>query len=335
MTPRVGFDHYTIAHRDLDATETLDFAQTHGLDGVQFLDPSEIDRELDRGRLAAFRQQADDMGLYLEVGLPSPNPIRRSREVGRSVSAREHADDLASQLDAVVALGCRYARVYVGDRHDRFRADLPWGFQLDATFEVLSLLSPGLMQREIRLAVETHADLTVPEMASLLERLDPRAFGVTMDTGNLLMRLENPLEAAARLAPWVLGTHIKDAVLAFTPRGLCWQARPVGSGILPIPDLLALLIQANPHLHLTIELHPRTYDLPIFDRKWLAFFPSLTPDALASVVRLATLCEEQYAQGTLPRPEAVERIPWASRDLDWLASSLGYLRSVAPTLARL
>ena len=143
------------------------------------------------------------------------------------------------------------------------------------------------------------------------------------------------IETVTRLAPRVLCTHIKDAVLAFTPRGLCWQARPVGSGILPMTDILAVLIQARPGLPLTIELHPRTYDLPIFDRKWLAFFPGLTPASLAAVVRLAALCEGRYAQGTLPRPEDVETIPWANRDLDWLASSLGYLRSVVPALARL
>ena len=37
--------------------------------------------------------------------------------------------------------------------------------------------------------------------------------------------------------------------------------------------------------------------------------------------------------GDLPRPEEVEVIPWATRDLDWLASSLGYLRGGAYALA--
>jgi hypothetical protein len=156
---------------------------------------------------------------------------------------------------------------------------------------------------------------------------------VTLDTGNLVMRLDDPLELATRLAPRVIGTHVKDAVLAFTPRGLCWQARPVGSGILPLADILAAVISANPSTTLSIELHPRTYDLPIFDRKWLAYFPDLRPESLAAVVRLAALAEERYANGSLPRPETVEAIPWADRDLDWLASSLGFLRSVVPTLA--
>lgn len=335
MSIRVGFDHYTISHRGLTPEQTLEFARTHGMDGVQFLEPSVIDGRLDTQRLIGFGRRAEAMGLYLEVGLSSPNPARRSREQGHSISAGDLVRLLGSELEGVAALGCRHARVYVGDRHDRFRCDVSWPAQVEATLEVLTLLTPRLLDLDLRLAIENHADFTAAELLDLLDRLDSRAFGVTLDTGNLLMRLDDPVAAVAQLAPWVLTTHIKDAILAFTPRGLCWQARPVGSGILPMPDLLALLIQARPGLPLTIELHPRTYDLPIFERKWLAHFPSLSPHALATVVRLAVLCEGRFAQGTLPRPESVETIPWANRDHDWLASSLGYLRSVAPTLASL
>jgi sugar phosphate isomerase/epimerase len=335
MTTPIGFDHYTVAHRGLTPEATLEFARDHGLEGVQFLDPAQVDADLAPDRLTAFRDRVRELGLFLEVGLPSPNPVRRARELDQPVSADEHARYLLPHLEAVAALDCRHARVYIGDRHDRFRSDVPWREQVAVTFVVLKLLTPRLLELNLRLAIENHADFTGEELLALLDRLDERAFGVTLDTGNLPMRLDDPLETVARLAPRVLCTHIKDAVLAFTPRGLCWQARPVGSGILPMTDILAVLIHARPGLPLTIELHPRTYDLPIFDRKWLAFFPSLVPASLAAVVRLAALCEGRFAQGTLPRPEDVETIPWASRDLDWLASSLGYLRSVVPALARL
>jgi 3-oxoisoapionate decarboxylase len=329
---RTGFDHYTIAHRNFTPRETLEFALQHRFDGVQFLEPSSIDPELDPVRLGAFRSQADRMGLYIEVGLPSPNPARKAREWGRPVSPAECAQELRRHIDGVAALGCRHARVYVGDRHDRFRRDPSWPDQIAATLEVLRQLTDQLKDRGIKIAIETHADLTAGELLSILEQLDSDVAGVQLDTGNLLMRLDDPVEAAERLASRVLGTHVKDAVLAFTPRGLCWQARPIGSGIVPLPDILAAVIRANPGIALSIELHPRTYDLPIFDRKWLAFFPYLRPESLAAVVRLAALCEARYADRSLPRPEAVEAIPWEKRDLDWLASSLGYLRSVVPTL---
>ena len=99
--------------------------------------------------------------------------------------------------------------------------------------------------------------------------------------------------------------------------------------------MLGLLRKANPELNLSIELHPRTYDLPIFDPAWLAFFPGLRPDALSAVVRLAARCERRYADGSLERPESIEAVPWPDRDLDWLARSLGFLRRVVDMLGRL
>lgn len=332
MKARIGFDQYTIEHRGFTPEATLRFAKAHRFDGVQFLDPASIDPALDDAALGGFRRLAAEMGLYLEAGIPSPNPIRRSREIGRPVSVREMVEFLGRHLEALAALGCRHARAYLGDRHDRFRTDAPWRSQLAASLDVVRELTPCLKALKLRLALETHADLTTGEMLDFLDRLDPEVAGVTLDTGNLAMRLDDPLAAAERLAPFVVATHVKDMVLAFTPRGLCWQARPVGSGVLPIPDMLAAILCVRPDLTLSIELHPRTYDLPIYDPRWLAFFPDLRPDSLAAVVRLAAECERRYAEGTLDRPAAIEAIPWASRDLDWLASSLGYLRSVVPTL---
>lgn len=335
MTVRIGLDHYTIGHRDLSADATLDFAVAHGFDGVQFLLPEFIDRALAPDRLAAFRRRADEQNLYLEVGLSSPNPVRRSRQEEREITAAEHSRDLVRQIEAIAALGCGHARAYVGDRHDRFRTDVRWDVQRAATLDVLSRLAPRLRELGVQVALETHADLTVDELIEVIDRLGPEVAGVTFDTGNLLMRLDEPIAAAERLAPHVLATHVKDAILAFTPRGLCWQARPIGSGAIPMPDVLVPLIHANPQLTLSIELHPRTYDLPIFDKSWLAFFPDLQPAALAGIVSLAERCHRRFAEGTLVRPEVVEAIPWADRDLDWIASSLGYLRTVVQGLARL
>ena len=335
MTCRIGFDLYTIDHRLLSPDASLEFAQSHGLDGVQFLEPALIDPHLDPARLAAFRRRANALHLYLEVGISSPNPIRASRQEGREVAPSELALALAKQVAAASALGCRHVRAFVAGRHDRFRRDTPWPQQIAATAEVLRLLTPTLLEKGLRIALETHADLTVDELLGLLDQLDPAVAGVTLDTGNLLMRLDEPVRAAQRLAPWVLATHVKDCVLAHTPRGLAWQARPVGSGILPLPDILAPLLNANPSLHLTIELHPRTYDLPIHDPSWLAFFPSLRPDSLTPILRLANLSASKFANGSLASPETVEAIPWPQRDLEWLALSLGYLRRVAPILTRI
>jgi 3-oxoisoapionate decarboxylase len=331
---KIGLDVYTIEHRGLTVEQTLAFAREHRLEGVQFLDPSKIAPDLHPARLLDVKAMADAQGLAIEVGVPSLNPVRRSRIEGRTVDADELAGVLIRHIEAASILGCQHARVYLGDRHDRFRTDVSWQDQLNASRNVLERLVPALRDHGVALALESHADATSDELLAILDAFEPEILGVTIDTGNLAMRLDDPVEAVGRLAPRVLATHIKDAVLAFTPRGLCWQARPIGSGILPMPDLLAILHRANPHLLLSIELHPRTYDLSIFEPAWLAFFPNLRPSSLAAVIRLAASCERRFAEGSLARPEVLEAIPWPERDLDSLASSVGYLRAMVAMLGR-
>src|SRR5262249_33248922 len=165
MKARIGFDHYTIAHRGFAAEATLRFARDHRFDGVQFLDASSIDEVLDPDVLAGFRSTADRMGLYVEAGMPSPNPLRRADGEG---TVWERVDLAGGAGGALGGLDCRHARVYLGDRHDRFRTDQPWDEQLAASLEVIRALTPQLKASGIRLAIETHADLTADELLALL-----------------------------------------------------------------------------------------------------------------------------------------------------------------------
>ena len=113
--------------------------------------------------------------MALEIGIPSVNPTRRSKLEGREVAAADHARDLIGPIKAVAHLGCRHARVYLGDRHDRFRADCPWTEQLKASIDVLKRLEPALRDNDVSLAVETHADATADELLALLDEFDPRS----------------------------------------------------------------------------------------------------------------------------------------------------------------
>lgn len=325
---RIGLDLYTIGHLDASIDEALAFAAARGLDGVQVLEPRAIDPGLDPARLAAFRERAAAVGLAVEVGLPSPNPhgLLSPPEAPADPAAR--ADWFRPQLEAVAALGLPHARAFVAARHDRFRVDPPWTEQRRATAAVLRAMRADLLRLGLRLAIETHADQTADEILDLIAEVGDDVLGVTLDLGNLPMRLDDPLDAAERLAPHVLMTHAKDCALTFSPRGLRWQARPLGEGCVPVPEILSILRRASPDLMLSIELHPRTYDLPIFDPSWLAYFPGLRPSSLAAVVRLAADCERRYADGTMPRPEAVEAIPWPERAEAWIERSATFLRGI-------
>ncbi len=201
---------------------------------------------------------ADDLGLYLEAGLPCPNPSRRSRELGRAVASGELAGEIVAHVESLAVLGCRHARVFVGDRHDRFRTDMPWDEQVDATVAVLHELTPRLKDLSIRLAIETHADLTVDELLGLLERLDDEVAGVTLDTGNLAMRLDDPLDAAESAGP-VRGGHAYQGRRPglHAPRALAGRLARSARESCRCPTCSRPCCGHVPSSTLSIELHPR------------------------------------------------------------------------------
>lgn len=328
---RIGLDCYTVSHLGLSTADSLQFAASLQLDGVQFLEPAALVPDLTPDRFRQLRRDADALGLYLEIGLPSPNPFGQLSPPTAPIDPAERASWFRPHLEAVAALGSPHARVFIGNRHDRFRTDVPWSRQCEAAAQTLRAMRADLLALGLRLGVETHADLTCDELLRLIDTVGDDILGVTLDTGNLPMRLDDPLLAAERLAPLVVMTHTKDAVLGFTDRGLCWQARPVGEGCIPIPAMLDLLHRHTPDLNLSIELHPRTYDLPIFDPTWLAWFPSLEPASLATVVQLAVTCERRFADGSMPHPTEVEALPWPDRAEAWITRSATFLRDHLPT----
>src|SRR5262249_1858842 len=147
----------------------------------------QIDPGLDPERLSSFREQVRRLDLYLEVGIPSPNPLLDA-DRGQAVAEPEaHARGLLPHLDAAVALGCPFVRADIGNRHSRFRAHPSWREQCQAAVAVLQNLKPALRERGLKIALETHADLTTDELLRLIDTVGSDVLGVTLDTGNLLM----------------------------------------------------------------------------------------------------------------------------------------------------
>ena len=62
----------------------------------------------------------------------------------------------------------------------------------------------------------------------LLRRLSSEFVGVTLDLGNNLALLEDPVAVARALAPWTITTHFKDMAMSraagFQPWRTCRRA---------------------------------------------------------------------------------------------------------------
>ncbi|WP_215812106.1 sugar phosphate isomerase/epimerase [Pimelobacter sp. 30-1] len=307
---RIGTDSSKFpAPPGTDAAWLLERAAKAGLEGVFFRSALELSPTLDVGELTALRQQADELGLYLEVGAAKINPFAapETPEIrvlgdGDYLTGVERivAACAAAGIHEIWAATANYKFDLAGRLAcDRYRTDVTWNDQLRATGKVMAEIGPVLREHGSHLNIETHEEITTFELVRLVEEAGPDAFGITFDTANVLIRGEDPVAAARRVAPYTRQTHVRDGALFFTEQGLCRVLAPCGQGVIDWPALLSALVAA-PRRALSIEgIMGRRFQLPIpiHDPLWHAGQPDMTTVELAELVRLAREHEAAVARG--------------------------------------
>jgi sugar phosphate isomerase/epimerase len=328
---RLGLDGFAIPPPARDAFGTLDFVREEGLDGYFFGSVLALSPTLDAGYLGEVRARADELGLYVELGIGNANPARFERfPTVAAMGDGDYRRGFERLIRAGHAMAGPELRVDLGGEAARFDPAVSWSGQLAATRGFLLSLAPLCRELGCRLDVETHADITTFELVRLIEDVGPDVLGVCLDTANVLCRAEDPLAAARRVAPYVHQTHVKDAVLYFVDDGLMRQSRPCGEGIIDWRVLLRALGEHSPDLALSIEDHKGLFALRIYDPAWQALHPDLTAVELAELIRLTRRAEQRCsaAGGETEAPAAYEAIPWAEHGMHRLRASVAHLREV-------
>jgi len=332
---RVGVDQYTLKHLDgVRGIALLDLVRAHGLDGCQFRDPHEVSPALDPVELREVHAHARAHGMYLEVGISCPNP-----HAPGPVALRDGDGDLRAglrrQLEAIaaVAVGTRSVRCFVGSRGARHRSPVPWTRQIEDTIALVRDLAPVLRDLTLKLAFENHTEATTFELVRVVNALGSDVAGITLDTGNIPITVEDPLLALRRATPYTIATHLKDGIVVFADDGLVYNPRACGDGVVPIPEILRTLGATSPDLTVSIEDHGGLYEIPIFRDEFLATLTDLEPREMGRVVRLARDCERRIAAGTLDSLAAAERTPWEERVFPRLDRAAAYVRAVVADLS--
>ena len=141
-------------------------------------------------------------GCTLEVGLPSPNPaaaVPRTR-AGRSSPPSTPATCPARRGRRRAGLPPR-PRLSSATATTGSGPTSPGPTSWTRSSTSCSVWRPAFATWASAVAIETHADLTVDEILGLLDRLGPEVAGVTLDTGNLVMRLDDPVARRRAAGP--------------------------------------------------------------------------------------------------------------------------------------
>ena len=285
----------------LDPAAALAAARGHGLDGVIFNTILELSPSLDHGALRALKARADDLGVDLAVGVGRIHPP--SFPPGEDARARLEAMVAA----AVQALGCRELWFSIATLADRFSKTLPWPEQLAATQRFLVDFAPVLRDRGARSNLKTHEEITSREIVRLIEAVGPDVLGCSLDPVNLLVRLEDPVAATRRLAPYVHHVHVDDALTYFVADGIERKLYPVGEGAVDWPAIVGQVRGQDPAWW--IELHRGQFAMPVFEPGW-AERDGVPLEELAASIRLAAFGDRRLRTKAVPPPAAYQDDPW-------------------------
>ena len=222
------------------------------------------------------RDRREKLELYLEGTIRMPkdnsevaafeNEVKNAKEAGIGV------------LRTVCLSGRRYENFKTLEEFKDFRRQ---------SVQSLQMAEAVARRHQMKLAVENHKDWRADELVALLKQIDSEWIGVTLDFGNSISLLEDPMEVARTLAPYVYSTHVKDMGLEEYEYGFLLSEVPLGEGILDLPAIFDLCRKYNPDIRFNLEMITRDpLEIPCLKERYWATFGELPGSELARTLRM-------------------------------------------------
>lgn len=254
-----------------NAIDLLEHSHSIGAGGIQVVIK---DWTLDFGK--KVRERREKLGMYLEGSLGVPGKPEDVAKFEQEVIAAKEAG--AQIIRTVCTSGRRYEVFHSANEFDEARKKALTSIQL---------AEPILKKHKLKLAVENHKDWRATELAEIMKQISSEWVGVTLDFGNSIALMEDPMEVITTLAPFLLTTHVKDMGLDEYEDGILLSEVPLGQGILDLPKIISICNQHNSKTTFNLEMITRDPLLvPCLKDDYWATFGGVGGAALARTLRM-------------------------------------------------
>ncbi len=275
------------------AVDLLDHSHQLGAGGVQV-----VVKDWTSDFARKVRDKRESLGMYLEgsIGVPkkADDVARFEQEVIRAKEAG------AAVLRTVCSSGRRYETYHSAEAFKELKKN---------ALASLQLAEPVLRKHKVRLAVENHKDWRSKELASMLQQLNSEWIGATIDFGNNISLLEDPMEVVQALAPYAFTTHIKDMGVEEYANGFLLSEVPLGKGILDLPKMIAVCRQKYPDVTFNLEMITRDpLEIPCLTTDYWATFSDLPATELAQTLRMVKQHKSKTALPKVAHLDAENRL---------------------------
>lgn len=295
-----------------NAIELMEHCASIGAGGVQ---------TVVRGWASDFAKKARDrrekLGLYLEgsIGLPgTPDDVANFE---KEVLASKEAG--VSILRTVCLSGRRYENFKTADEFAEFKRK---------SMASLALAEPVVKKHKMKLAVENHKDWRYQELIAIMKEVSSEWVGVTLDFGNNVALLEDPMDVINGLAPYAFSTHVKDMGVKDYSEGFLLSEVPLGQGIVDLKAAVAVCKKHNPNITFNLEMITRDpLEVPVLTDGYWGTSGELPASVLAQALRTV---KTRAFSGELPKTtglSAEERLAFEEENnlacLKYSTESLG------------
>ncbi|MBC8152345.1 MAG: sugar phosphate isomerase/epimerase [Bacteroidetes bacterium] len=234
------------------------------------------------------RDRREKLGLYLEGSIGVP---KTADDVPRFEQDIIHAKEAGARVVRTVCSG--------GRRYEAYHSAEAFQTVKKNALASLQLAEPVLRKHNMKLGVENHKDWRADELAAMLKQLNSEWIGVTLDFGNSIALLEDPMVVVQTLAPYVISTHVKDMAVEAHPDGFLLAEVPLGKGILDLPRMVALCRQHNPNVTYSLEMITRDpLEIPCLKPDYWPTFGEVSGSELARTLQMV---RQHKSPTALPR----------------------------------
>lgn len=233
------------------------------------------------------REEREKLSMYLEGSISLP---------------KDESDLVRFEKEVVLAkeAGARVLRTVClsGRRYENFKSEQDWQAFKERSVQSIQWAEPIVKKHQIRLAIENHKDWQAEELARLIQNLGSEWLGVTLDFGNNVSLLEEPMEVIRTLAPFAFSTHVKDMGVKSYEKGFLLSEVELGKGIVDLKEAVDLCLKYNPQVTFSLEMITRDpLEIPCLEEDYWITFPEEKAKQLAKILRMV---RDQSFEGVLP-----------------------------------
>lgn len=221
------------------------------------------------------REKREKLGLYLEGSISLPDNTGDVQKFEKELKNAKEAG--ANVIRTVCAPGRRYEIYHTEEEFESFKKQ---------ALTQLQNAEPVLKKNKVKLAVENHKDWRSYELVNALKKIDSEWIGATLDFGNNIALLEDPMEVVQNLAPYTMTAHIKDMAVEEYEDGFLLSEVPLGKGILDLTKIVSICRKYNPDLTFNLEMITRDpLEIPCLTSDYWATLKGIPGSELAKTLQ--------------------------------------------------